>query len=74
MAEWVRIPLIDDVEGIVILLPPTPLSEANWQQFMRSLEVMKPGLVERPESKCTGCSYCSDDPDAPMSFVDALTS
>ena len=45
--RWVRIPLIGDVEGVAILLPEQPLSEANWQQFMRSLEAMKPGLVKQ---------------------------
>ena len=47
---WIRIPLIGDSEGVVVLLPDGPVSEENWQHFMRCLEAMKPGLVEQPPS------------------------
>lgn len=51
MGRWTRIPLIGDVSGIVLLLPDKRLSLENWDQFMRSLEVMKPGLVDDPPAE-----------------------
>jgi len=48
---WIRIPLIGDPEGVVVLLPDGgPVSEENWHHLMRCLEAMKPGLVEQPSA------------------------
>lgn len=54
--RWVRVPLIGDVEGIVLLLPDELLSAENWEQFMRSLDVMKPGLVAAADAAEKGQS------------------
>jgi hypothetical protein len=46
--NWVRIPLIGNVKGIVLVLPPEPISEENWQHLMACLDAMKPGLTYTP--------------------------
>ena len=47
--RWTRVPLVGDMAGIMLLLPDEPLSPENWDQFMRCLEAMRPGLVAEPK-------------------------
>jgi hypothetical protein len=44
--RWIRIPLIGDTEGVVVLLPDEPFTEENWQVFISCLDAMRPGLVD----------------------------
>lgn len=54
--RWIRIPLLGDVKGIVLLLPDEPLSEENWQQFLLSLDALKPALIEQCTCPVLGVS------------------
>ena len=44
--RWIRIPLIGDAEGIVLLLPDSPLTPENWEHFKNVLGALRPGLVD----------------------------
>lgn len=45
--RWLRIPLIGDANGVVVLLPDEPLTEENFDHLLNILTVMRPGLVAR---------------------------
>lgn len=45
--RWIRIPLIGDPAGVVLLLPDEALSGANWDHLVACLAAMRPGLVHR---------------------------
>lgn len=44
--DWIRIPLIGDPDGVVLIFPKRQISEENWAHLMLCLDAMRPGLVE----------------------------
>lgn len=48
---WWRIPLPSDIDGVTIFTTKRLMSESDWQQFMATLEAMKPGLVIPEEAQ-----------------------
>ena len=53
-AFHLRIPLLDHRSDVIVVLPARWIYEADWRQFLATLEAMRPGFVIPDDTATAG--------------------